>query len=503
MVTPNLESAPEAGQYQDHPDAPLPIRVEQSGSNSISKQRSSSTQTQFQDEDEHDYNCESGSEADTQPALAQSEPRPIEDDDDEAVTIAASRPRHAWQVWWLRNKGMGLVLLAQAFAASMNVMTQVLEIHSAMHPFQVRDRNKKEISFRIHPICISILSNSNPMNPQLTNPPPQILFARMSITAVASYLYMFLASTPSPLGTRPVRVLLLLRALFGFIGVYALYYSVQYLPLSEATVITFLSPIISCYACSLLIPGEAFSRKQLFAGLISLGGVVLIARPFSKRDPNTAIATPTAAAAWALGISASTDDKPPSETDSYHHVMATIVALVGVLGASGAYTSIRMIGRRAHPLVSVTYFSSVTTVISFVAMVTLPSVPFRVPNTVVEWTLLTGLGVCGFLLQFLLTAGLSYVPPASVSDGKPVAQGGRATSMLYMQMLFAVFYDKVVWGSTLSPISWVGSAIILVCAIYVAFSQESPVQRGSGVEEYRDVEGYKDVTDEERAESGN
>ncbi|KAJ9482441.1 hypothetical protein VN97_g10982 [Penicillium thymicola] len=466
MVTPNLDSASGAGQYQDHPDAPLPIRVEQSGWNSISisEQRSSSTQTQFQDEDEHDYNCESGSEADTQPALAQSEPRPIEDDeDDEAVAIAASRPRHAWQVWWLRNKGMGLVLLAQAFAASMNVMTQVLEIHSAMHPFQ-------------------------------------ILFARMSITAVASYLYMFLASTPSPLGTRPVRGLLLLRALFGFMGVYGLYYSVQYLPLSEATVITFLSPIISCYACSLLIPGETFSRKQLFAGLISLGGVVLIARPFSKRDPNTAIATPTAAAAWALGISASTEDKPPSETDSYHHVVATIVALIGVVGASGAYTSIRMIGRRAHPLVSVTYFSSVTTVISLVAMVTLPSVPFRVPNTMVEWTLLTGLGVCGFLLQFLLTAGLSYVPPASVSDGKPVAQGGRATSMLYMQMLFAVFYDKVVWGSTLSPISWVGSAIILACAIYVAFSQESPVRRGSGVE-YRDVEGYKDVTDEERAES--
>lgn len=331
----------------------------------------------------------------------------------------------------------------------------------------------------------------------------------MSITAVASYLYMYIASTPSPLGTRPVRGLLLLRALFGFTGVYGLYYSVQYLPLSEATVITFLSPIISCYACSLLIPGETFSRKQLLAGLISLGGVVLIARPFSKRDPSMTIATPTATAAWVLGLSTSTVDKPPSETtvdkppsetDSYHHVMATIVAFLGVLGASGAYTSIRMIGRRAHPLVSVTYFSSVTTVISFVAMLTVPSVPFRVPNTVVEWMLLTGLGVCGFLLQFLLTAGLSYVPPASVSDGKPTAQGARATSMVYMQMFFAVFYDKVVWGSTLSPVSWVGSGIILACAVYVAFAQESPVQQGSGSAEYRDVAGYKDATDEERAE---
>ncbi|KAJ6190173.1 hypothetical protein N7519_000194 [Penicillium mononematosum] len=458
MATPNLDSASGTGQYQDHPDAPLPIRVEQSASNSRSEQRSSSTQTHRDDE----RYCESD-EAESQ-ALAQSDPIPIEDDEEAIAIAAASRPRHAWQVWWLRNKGMGLVLLAQAFAASMNVMTQVLEIHSSMHPFQ-------------------------------------ILFARMSITAVASYLYMYIASTPSPLGTRPVRGLLLLRALFGFTGVYGLYYSVQYLPLSEATVITFLSPIISCYACSLLIPGETFSRKQLLAGLISLGGVVLIARPFSKRDPSMTIATPTATAAWALGLSTSTVDRPPSETDSYHHVMATIVAFLGVLGASGAYTSIRMIGRRAHPLVSVTYFSSVTTVISFVAMLTVPSVPFRVPNTVVEWTLLTGLGVCGFLLQFLLTAGLSYVPPASVSDGKPMAQGARATSMVYMQMFFAVFYDKVVWGSTLSPISWVGSGIILACAVYVAFAQESPVQQGSGSGvEYRDVGGYKDATDEERGE---
>ncbi|KAJ5951375.1 Drug/metabolite transporter [Penicillium vulpinum] len=460
-------SASDAGQYQDHPDAPLPIRVDQSAANSISEQGSSSTRTITQEEYEHDYVCESASEADTEPALAQSEPRPIEDDDAAEAIAAASRPRHAWQVWWLRNKGMGLVLLAQAFAASMNVMTQVLEIHSSMHPFQ-------------------------------------ILFARMSITAVASYLYMYFASTPSPLGTRPVRGLLLLRALFGFTGVYGLYYSVQYLPLSEATVITFLSPIISCYACSLLIPGETFSKKQLLAGLISLGGVVLIARPFSTRDPHTAIATPTAAAAWALGLSVSDDEKPPSDADSYHHVMATIVALVGVLGASGAYTSIRMIGRRAHPLVSVTYFSSVTTVISLVAMMVVPSVPFRIPGTVVEWTLLIGLGVCGFLLQFLLTAGLSYVPPAWVSEGKPVAQGARASSMIYMQMLFAVFYDKVVWGSTLSPLSWVGSGIILVCAVYVALMHEKPVpQSEDGNGEYHDVGGYKDATDEERQVQGN
>jgi hypothetical protein len=43
----------------------------------------------------------------------------------------------------LRNMGMFLVLLAQMFGASMNVMTQILEIHSSMHPFQVCTRREE------------------------------------------------------------------------------------------------------------------------------------------------------------------------------------------------------------------------------------------------------------------------------------------------------------------------------------------------------------------------
>jgi drug/metabolite transporter (DMT)-like permease len=297
-------------------------------------------------------------------------------------------------------------------------------------------------------------------------------------------------------------------------GVYGLYYSVQYLPLSEATVITFLAPIMTCYACSLLIPGETFSRRQQFAALVSLAGVVLIARPFGKKEKVDSVSVPTAVSVWAMGLSAANGnghgggEETPDDADAYHHILATTVAFIGVIGAAGAYTSIRMIGRRAHPLVSVTYFSSVTTIISFLAMAFVPAVPFRLPNTIVEWSLLTGLGVCGFLLQFLLTAGLSYVPPASVSGGKVVGQGSKATSMVYMQMLFALFYDKVVWGVTLSGVSWIGSGLILVCAIYVAVEggKTRPPTRTqtherasdeSGSEEYRDVGGYKDATETE------
>lgn len=114
---------------QNHPDAPLP-------------------QPQpYRDDPETETDLES---------LTRYEPIPISSDENEnenddeyneeyanAIDAAAesSRPRTKYaakaRIFWLRNKGMFLVLLAQMFGASMNVMTQVLEIHSSMHPFQV------------------------------------------------------------------------------------------------------------------------------------------------------------------------------------------------------------------------------------------------------------------------------------------------------------------------------------------------------------------------------
>ncbi|EAW07900.1 DMT family transporter [Aspergillus clavatus NRRL 1] len=353
---------------------------------------------------------------------------------------------------WLQSKGMILVMMAQFFGASMNVMTQILELQGGLDPFQV-------------------------------------LFARMSVTVVASYLYMWYKGVRHPFGTRPVLGLLIFRAMGGFFGVYGIYYGVQYLPLSEATVLTFLAPILTCYACSLFLPNETFTRKQQLAGLISLVGVVLIARPFSAATPSSG-APPDAGAL---------ESRKPGAADEFHHVLAICALLMGVVGAACAYTAIRIIGQRCHALVSVTYFSLFTTIVSFLAMLLVPSVPFKLPESGFEWALIAGLGICGFLLQFLLTTGLAYVPPpprqrktpgladtngvSSGGDDKPAksSSGSRATSMIYTQMLFALFYDKTVWGNTLSPMSWLGSALIVGSALYVALVRDGQSSRKSDV----------------------
>lgn len=64
--------------------------------------------------------------------------------------------------------------------------------------------------------------------------------------------------------------------------------------------------------------------------------------------------------------------------------------------------------------------------------------------------------------QFLLAAGLQY------------EKSSRATNMVYMQMLFALTFDKLVWGTTPGTLSIIGSSLILGSAIYVAMKREDP-----------------------------
>ncbi|KAI9794787.1 MAG: hypothetical protein M1816_002915 [Peltula sp. TS41687] len=63
-------------------------------------------------------------------------------------------------------------------------------------------------------------------------------------------------------------------------------------------------------------------------------------------------------------------------------------------------------------------------------------------------------------MQFLLTAGLQH------------EKSSRATNMIYTQMLFALAFDKIVWNTTPSMISLLGSSLILGSAIYVAIQKQ-------------------------------
>lgn len=298
----------------------------------------------------------------------------------------------------------------------------------------------------------------------------QVLFARMSITVALSSLYMWKVKTPHfPFGPKGVRLLLVVRGIGGFLGVFGMYYSLLYLPLADATVITFLAPSLACWACYYILK-EPFTRLEQIAALISLFGVVLIARPstlFALASGSGEAPESGGAGDVAGNPGLGANSTVPSETDPYSmaHVtpveraMGVGVAMVGVFGAAIAFTTIRWIGKAAHPLIVVNYFATWCTIVSMCVMLFAPGVGFLFPANLKEWGLLVGLGVSGFVMQYLLGAGLAY------------EKSSRATNMVYTQMLFALAFDKLIFGTTPGLLSIAGSSLILGSALYVAMAK--------------------------------
>ncbi|KAH9051567.1 DUF6-domain-containing protein [Lactarius deliciosus] len=227
-------------------------------------------------------------------------------------------------------------------------------------------------------------------------PTLELIWVRMVITYICSIAYIF----------------------FGLSG---MYFSLQYLSLSDAMVLSFLSPILTGFTGAIFLK-EPISLKEMFAGLCSFLGVVLVARPqflFNKLHANRS-----------AGIPADLSEVATPE----QRMLSVIAALIGVLGATGAYTTLRAIGKRAHPLHSITFFSTQCVLASTAGMI---------------------------IFKILLTMGLQR---------ETAARGSLAN---YIGVVFALAFERIVFHTTPSELSIAGSVIIMSSAIYVALTKSS------------------------------
>lgn len=260
-----------------------------------------------------------------------------------------------------------------------------------------------QMFFSIMNLCVKLLSIGDP-----PIHPLEIILLRMLITWLGALGYLHYTKVPDYFfGPKGVRLLLVVRGVVGFFGLFGIYYSLQYLDLSDATVLTFLAPILTGYFGWIFLK-EQFLRTELYAGILSLIGVILIARPqtlFGSGSSKTVDAT------------------------GLQRVSAVGVALLGVLGAASAYTTIRAIGHRAHPLISVSMFALYSTLVAGIGLVVIKQ-PFVVPSTFAGWAEWIVIGLSGFVAQFLLTAGLQR------------ERAGRGVTMVYLQMVFAFAFER-------------------------------------------------------------
>ncbi|KAJ7736754.1 hypothetical protein DFH07DRAFT_753255 [Mycena maculata] len=260
----------------------------------------------------------------------------------------------------------------------------------------------------------------------------ELIIIRMGITWICSVAYMHVQKVPHPIiGPEGVRILLVFRGISGFVGLSGTYFALQYLSLSDVTVLAFLVPMCTALSGSLFLK-ETFTRREAIAGLCSLFGVVLIARP------DFLFGTP----------------KDATPVEEQHRMVAIGVSLLGVLGSTGAMTSIRAIGQRAHPMHLLALFSVQSVIASSVIMVVFRQ-PVVVPTAAAWLGLLAVIGILAFGAQILLTMGFQR------------ETAGRASVALYTQIIFASVLERLFFHTTPSILSLLGTAIIMSSA-YVA-----------------------------------
>jgi drug/metabolite transporter (DMT)-like permease len=326
--------------------------------------------------------------------------------------------------------------------------------------------------FALMNLMVKKLNSLDPPVPAL-----ELVAVRMSITWTFCIIYMLVTKVSDPfIGPKGVRTLLLFRGFSGFVGLFGIYYSLQYLSLSDATVLTFLAPFTTAIAGAIFL-NESFTRREALAGTFSLLGVVLIARPTFIFG---SVALPIEP-----DIDNGRDIEKGTPTD---RLVAVGVALVGVLGATGAYTSLRAIGKQAHVLHALVSFSTICVIAATIGMVGL-RMPVIIPTRWEFLLFLAIIGIFGFMAQALLTMGLQR------------ETAGRGTMGVYIQIIFATILERIFFNSTPSVLSVIGTVIIMASAIYIALTKANTNKRGpialEGPEDAAMEEGLLESVDSE------
>lgn len=250
-------------------------------------------------------------------------------------------------------------------------------------------------------------------------PTAQLILVRTLITLVGSYALIVRQGVRPRFGSH--KGWLFLRGAAGFIALDCLFYAVPRLPLAEATIFQYLNPILVTLLAAVVL-GERITRGAVGALGLCIAGVLFVARP-----------------AWLFGAQAAGLD-----------LFAVGIALLGALMSSIAYLAIRSIGTREHPLVIVLYLP----LVSLPTSVLLTAQQY-VPPTPREWALLIAIGVLTQGAQLALTRGLQ------------LEAAGRATTVGYVQIVFAALWGILFLSEVPSPLSLVG-AVLIVAGVVVA-----------------------------------
>lgn len=235
--------------------------------------------------------------------------------------------------------------------------------------------------------------------------------------------------------------------------------SLRYLNLSEATVITFMMPLVASFGGYLFL-GSTISWLEILLSTISLLGVLLVA-------------SPDAIISGGLTRLNKGELEP---VDGSSRIWAICIGLLGVCGSAAAFLCMSYIGKTESPLTVVNYFAALCTLASCIALIVLPGLGFQAPGDMWEWGLLFFSGLSGFFMVSVMVyqtivdiAGLTRMQQFLITMSLQAEKSLVAVNMVYTQIAFALALDAIVFHTIPHSVSLAGCALICSSALFLAW----------------------------------
>lgn len=297
------------------------------------------------------------------------------------------------------------------------------------------DNPRRGIALRlVAGVCFSVMAALVKLTADSKVPFVEIMFFRSAFALIPVILYIVLLGDFGLLKTARPKVHAI-RAAMGGTSMVFIFMGIIYLPLNDATAISFSMPLAATVLSALFLKEHVGPHRWL-AIVLGLVGVLVIVHP----DPGKLVAH------------------------------GAIYALVGVLMSAAVTVAIRQIAA-TEPGVTITFYFMLLLMIPL-AMI----LPFYwVTPTPAQALLMLGVGVIGGIGQLAMTMSLRY---ASVSTLVPFD---------YSQILWASLIAWTLWSELPSRDTLLGVAIITASGLYIFYRERKvaaiPQRVASAIEE--------------------
>lgn len=207
---------------------------------------------------------------------------------------------------------------------------------------------------------------------------------------------------------------LLLRSIFGTLGILFNFYSIDKLVLSDANMLNKLSPFFVIIFSGIFLK-EKVNIKQIIAIIIAFIGTLFIIKPSLNLE-----------------------------------IMPAIAGILGGVTAAAAYTCVRSLSGKEHPETIVFYFSFISSVITFPLMII-----YYENMNIMQLICLLLAGIFASLGQFGITLAYKYAPAKEISIFD------------YTNIIFSAIISLCLFGILPDYLSLVGYIIIFSASLYM------------------------------------